>query len=149
MTRTQFFLVVMIASFAYYIFPGYLLIMLTTISWVCWIRPKSILVNQLGSGMNGLGIGSFAIDWSTISSYLGTPLASPWFASANVAVGFFLVMYVMTPITYWSNIYSAKTFPIFLATCSWRTVLCMRSSTSLIPGFNLITTNMQRRGLCI
>ncbi|KAM5557728.1 oligopeptide transporter 6-like [Rosa sericea] len=113
MTRTQFFLLVMIASFAYYIFPGYLFIMLTSISWVCWIRPNSILVNQLGSGMNGLGIGSFGIDWSTISAYLGTPLASPWFASANIAVGFFIVMYVISPIAYWSNIYSAKTFPIF------------------------------------
>ncbi|PRQ60497.1 putative oligopeptide transporter, OPT superfamily [Rosa chinensis] len=112
-TRTQFFLLVMIASFAYYIFPGYLLIMLTSLSWVCWIRPNSILVNQLGSGMNGLGIGSFGIDWSTISAYLGTPLASPWFASANIAVGFFFVMYVISPIAYWSNIYGAKTFPIF------------------------------------
>lgn len=113
MTRTQFFLLVMIASFAYYIFPGYLFIMLTSISWVCWIGPKSILVNQLGSGMNGLGIGSFGIDWSTISSYLGTPFASPWFASANIAVGFVLVMYVMTPITYWLNVFNAKTFPIY------------------------------------
>lgn len=112
-TRTQFFLLVLISSFAYYIVPGYFFFMITAFSWVCWLAPKSLLAQQLGSGLQGLGIGSFGIDWSTISSYLGSPLASPWFASANVAVGFVLVMYVMTPIVYWNNIYKANTFPIF------------------------------------
>lgn len=87
--------------------------MISTVSWVCWLAPKSVLVQQLGSGLSGLGIGSFGIDWATISAYLGSPLASPWFATANVAVGFFLVMYVMTPICYWFDVYKAKTFPIF------------------------------------
>ncbi|XP_030935387.1 oligopeptide transporter 6-like [Quercus lobata] len=113
MTRTQFFLIVLICSFAYCVFPGYFFVMITSFSWVCWIAPKSVLVHQLGSGLQGLGIGSFGIDWATISSYLGSPLASPWFATANVAVGFFLIMYVMTPITYWFNVYDAKTFPIY------------------------------------
>lgn len=63
--------------------------------------------------MNGLGIGAFGFDWSTISAYLSTPLASPWFATANIAVGFFFVMYVMTPIAYFLNAYNAKNFPIF------------------------------------
>ncbi|CAH8275128.1 unnamed protein product [Arabidopsis lyrata] len=113
MSRTQFFLIVLVASFAYYIFPGYLFTMLTSISWVCWLNPKSILVNQLGSGEHGLGIGSIGFDWVTISAYLGSPLASPLFASVNVAIGFVLVMYIVTPVCYWLNIYDAKTFPIF------------------------------------
>ncbi|KAI3834424.1 hypothetical protein MKX03_032535 [Papaver bracteatum] len=37
----------------------------------------------------------------------------PWFATPNIAVGFVFVMYVINPITYWLNIYDAKTFPIF------------------------------------
>ncbi|GMY07576.1 oligopeptide transporter 6-like [Fagus crenata] len=112
-SRTQFFLLVLICSFAYCIVPGYLFLMITSFSWVCWIAPKSVLVNQLGSGLEGLGIGSFGIDWSTISSYLGSPLASPWFATANVAAGFIIILYLMTPITYWSNVYNAKTFPLY------------------------------------
>ncbi|KAJ6388456.1 hypothetical protein OIU77_026931 [Salix suchowensis] len=86
-TRTQFFLIAFTCSFAYYVFPGYLFEMLTSLSWICWIFPKSILAQQLGSGLYGLGIGAFGLDWSTISSYLGSPLASPWFATANVAAG--------------------------------------------------------------
>ncbi|GLJ26001.1 hypothetical protein SUGI_0498760 [Cryptomeria japonica] len=113
LTRNQFFLVVLTCSFAYYVLPGYLFPMITSLSWICWIFPKSVLAQQLGSGLYGLGIGALGIDWSTISSYLGSPLASPWFAIANVAVGFALVMYVITPLAYWFNLFHAKTFPIF------------------------------------
>ncbi|OAY56290.1 oligopeptide transporter 7 [Manihot esculenta] len=112
-TRIQFFLIAFTCSFAYYVFPGYLFQMLTSLSWICWIYPQSVLAQQLGSGLYGLGIGALGIDWSTISSYLGSPLASPWFATANVAVGFFFVMYILTPLCYWLNVYKAKTFPIF------------------------------------
>ncbi|CAL5430074.1 unnamed protein product [Camellia sinensis] len=112
-TRTQFFLIALTCSFAYYVFPGYLFEMLTSFSWICWIFPTSVLAQQLGSGLYGLGIGALGFDWSTISSYLGSPLASPWFATANVAAGFVLVMYVLTPICYWLDVYKAKTFPIF------------------------------------
>ncbi|KAK7851376.1 oligopeptide transporter 6 [Quercus suber] len=113
LTRTQFFLIAFICSFAYYVFPGYLFEMLTSLSWICWIFPTSVLAQQLGSGLYGLGIATVGLDWSTISAYLGSPLASPWFATANVAAGFVFVMYILTPICYWLNVYKAKTFPIF------------------------------------
>ncbi|KZV27075.1 oligopeptide transporter 7-like [Dorcoceras hygrometricum] len=112
-SRTQYFLIVLACSFSYYIFPGYFFQMLTSFSWICWLAPTSVFVQQLVSGLQGLGIGALGFDWSTISSYLGSPLASPWFASANVGVGFFLVMYVMVPLGYWSNLYNAKNFPLY------------------------------------
>nr|GMD10413.1 oligopeptide transporter 7-like [Ipomoea batatas] len=112
-TRTQFLIIAFICSFAYYVFPGYLFQMLTSMSWICWFFPRSVLAQQLGSGLQGLGIGAIGLDWSTISSYLGSPLASPWFATANIAVGFFLTLYVFTPIFYWCDVFNAKTFPIF------------------------------------
>ncbi|XP_038703383.1 oligopeptide transporter 7-like isoform X2 [Tripterygium wilfordii] len=111
--RNQFFLIAFICSFAYYVFPGYLFPMLSSLSWVCWVFPTSVLAHQLGSGLHGLGIGAVGLDWASISSYLDSPLASPWFATANVAAGFILIMYVITPVTYWLNIFKAKTFPIF------------------------------------
>ncbi|KAK4746061.1 hypothetical protein SAY87_012373 [Trapa incisa] len=113
LTRTQFFLVAFTCSFAYYIVPGYLMEMLTSISWICWVFPNSVLAHQLGSGLHGLGITVVGVDWSTISAYLGSPLASPWFATANVAAGFVLVMYVLAPLFYWLNFYKARAFPIF------------------------------------
>ncbi|KAJ9182497.1 hypothetical protein P3X46_006488 [Hevea brasiliensis] len=115
LTRLQFFLVVFISSFAYYLFPGYLFPSLSTISFICWIWKDSVTAQQIGSGLNGLGIGSFGLDWSTVSSFLGTPLAVPFFAIANTLGGFFLLMYIIVPIGYWTNAFDAKKFPIFSA----------------------------------
>ncbi|KAL0463733.1 UNVERIFIED_CONTAM: Oligopeptide transporter 7 [Sesamum latifolium] len=70
LTRNQFFLIAFLCSFAYYVFPGYLFPKLTSISWLCWIFSSSVLFQQLGSGLHGLGIGAIGLDWSSISSYL-------------------------------------------------------------------------------
>ncbi|KAF1877853.1 hypothetical protein Lal_00038162, partial [Lupinus albus] len=110
-TRLQFFILVFVASFAYYVIPGYFFQGLSAISIVCWIWKNSITAQQIGSGMYGLGIGSFSLDWNTVSSFLGSPLAVPGFAIINSLVGFVLVLYLVIPIFYWNNIYEAKKFP--------------------------------------
>lgn len=115
LTRIQFFFVVFVSSFAYYIVPGYLFPSLTALSFVCWIWKRSVTAQQIGSGLSGLGIGAIGIDWSTVSSFLGSPLATPLFAIVNTLVGFALVMYILLPIFYWNNVYEAKRFPIFSA----------------------------------
>ncbi|KAH8518927.1 hypothetical protein H0E87_000687 [Populus deltoides] len=112
-TRLQFFAIVFVASFAYYIVPGHFFPSISALSFVCWIWKRSITAQQIGAGLNGLGIGSFGLDWATVASFLGTPLAYPFFAIANTMVGFILVMYVLVPIAYWSNFREAKRFPIF------------------------------------
>lgn len=112
LSRLQFFLLVLVSSFAYYIVPGYLFPTLSALSFVCWIWKGSVTAQQIGSGLNGLGIGSFGLDWST-ASFIGSPLATPAFAVFNVMAGYLLVLYVLTPITYWTNAYNAKSFPIF------------------------------------
>ncbi|TVU15923.1 hypothetical protein EJB05_39467, partial [Eragrostis curvula] len=114
MTRGKFFLIALICSFTWYTVPGYLFTTLTAMSWVCWAFPKSITMQQLGSGLNGLGIGAFTLDWSVVVSFLSSPLVSPFFAIVNVMVGFVLLVYVIVPFCYWKlNLYNATTFPIF------------------------------------
>ncbi|XP_068635317.1 oligopeptide transporter 7-like [Aristolochia californica] len=146
LTKNQFFLIAFICSFAYYLFPGYLFSMLTSLSWICWIFPNSVLAHQLGSGLLGLGIGAVGLDWSTVSSYLGSPLASPWYATANVAVGFFIVMYVLTPITYWLNIYKAKTFPIFSESLFTSTGQLYNISSIIDSNFHLDIEAYEKNG---
>ena len=131
----QLFLLILISSFAYYVLLGYLFSTLTSFSWVCWLAPKSILVQQLDSGLHGLWMGTFRIDWATISSYVGGPLASPWFATASIAVGFFLVIYVMTLLTYWFDVYKLKTSPFILVNFSSQMVNHMTFWALLIPCF--------------
>ena len=114
MSRAKFFTIALVCSFTWYIVPGYLFQTLTSISWVCWIFSKSVTAQQLGSGMRGLGLGAFTLDWSTVSSFLFSPLICPFFAIVNIFIGYVFFVYVATPISYWGlNLYNAKNFPIF------------------------------------
>ncbi|EXB64605.1 Oligopeptide transporter 1 [Morus notabilis] len=113
LTRLQFFLIVLASSFAYYIVPNYLFPSITALSFVCWVWKDSVTAQQIGSGLRGLGVGSFALDWSTVASFLGSPLATPGFAIVNIMVGFCITLYILIPIAYWTNAYQAKRFPIF------------------------------------
>ena len=111
LSRMQFFLTVFIISFCYYVFPGYLIPSISMFSVTCWIWKNSVAANIVGSGQHGLGIGSFGLDWSTIS-YNGSPLAYPAFAIYNIMAGFVITVYIITPIIYLTNTYNAKRFPI-------------------------------------
>ena len=115
LTRLQFFLIVFITSFAYYIVPNFFFPSITALSFICWIWTNSVTMQQIGSGTYDLGIGSFGLDWSTVAGFLGSPLATPGFAIINIFLGFCLVMYAMIPIAYWTNSYDAKKFPIYSA----------------------------------
>ncbi|KAI9102252.1 hypothetical protein K1719_023454 [Acacia pycnantha] len=112
-TRLQFFFLVFVTSFAYYIIPGYFFPSISAISFVCLIWKNSVTAQQISSGMSGLGIGSFGLDWNTVAGFLGSPLASPGFVVVNVLGGFFLFLYIAVPIAYWYNAYEAKKFPLF------------------------------------
>ncbi|KAJ4843126.1 oligopeptide transporter 4 [Turnera subulata] len=114
MTRAKFFVIALVCSFSWYLFPGYLFTTLTSISWVCWAFPKSVTAQQLGSGMRGLGLGAITLDWTAVASFLFSPLISPFFAIVNVFAGYVLIVYIAIPIAYWGlDLYSAKRFPIF------------------------------------
>lgn len=113
LTRLQFFIVVLVSSFSYYIVPNYLFPSITALSFVCWIWKDSVTAQQLGSGLKGLGIGSFALDWSTVAGFLGSPLATPGFAVMNTLVGFMLIVYIAIPFCYWTDMFHVKRFPIF------------------------------------
>ncbi|KAJ4850720.1 Oligopeptide transporter 3 [Turnera subulata] len=114
MTRMKFFLVAMGAAFLYYALPGYLFPILTFFSWVCWVYPKSITAQQVGSGYHGLGVGAFTLDWAGISAYHGSPLVTPWISILNVGIGFVMFVYIIIPLCYWKyNVFDSRKFPIF------------------------------------
>ncbi|KAG6542581.1 hypothetical protein Mapa_016052 [Marchantia paleacea] len=112
-SRIQFFVVCLLASFSYHVLPGYLFPTLSGVSAVCYIFKHSTLAQQLGSGNRGLGLGAFSLDYATIISFLGSPLVIPTVAVFNVIVGFCTQAYIFVPLTYWRNYYKAKNFPLF------------------------------------
>nr|XP_045084930.1 oligopeptide transporter 5-like isoform X2 [Aegilops tauschii subsp. strangulata] len=112
LSRSQFFFMVFVISFSYYIIPGYFFPSISAVSVVCLIWKRSIIAQQLGSGLNGFGIGSFGLDWSTSTSYTGNPIYYPFFVIVNTMVGFIIFMYIVVPFAYWTNSFKAKSFPI-------------------------------------
>ncbi|KAI0919974.1 hypothetical protein AcV5_001906 [Taiwanofungus camphoratus] len=110
-SRERFFTYAFIGAICWYILPGYIFQALSYFSWVCWIVPDNVVVNQLFGYESGLGMSVLTFDWSQIA-YIGSPLATPWWAEANVAVGFVFFFWFLTPILYYTNTWYAKYMPI-------------------------------------
>ncbi|KAH9075656.1 OPT oligopeptide transporter [Lactarius deliciosus] len=105
MSRERFFLFGFLASCIWYIFPGYLFTALSTFSWVTWIWPHDIAVNQLFGYNSGLGMSVLTFDWNNIA-FVGR-----W-AEANVMIGFVFFFWILTPITYYTNTWYSKFTPM-------------------------------------
>ncbi|KAI0063252.1 OPT oligopeptide transporter [Artomyces pyxidatus] len=113
-SRERFFLYGFIAASTWYIFPGYLFTALSTFSWVTWIWPNDVVsptVNQLFGYNSGLGMSIITFDWNNIA-YIGSPLATPWWAEANVTAGFVIFFWIVTPIIYYTNVWYSTYTPM-------------------------------------
>ncbi|KAJ7221812.1 OPT oligopeptide transporter [Mycena rebaudengoi] len=91
--------------------PGYLFIALSYSSWVCWIVPDNIVVNQLFGVNYGLAMGMVTFDWAQIT-HIGSPARDAMWAEANIAVGFVFFFWILTPALYFTNTWYAKYMPI-------------------------------------
>ncbi|KAF8141153.1 OPT oligopeptide transporter protein-domain-containing protein [Boletus edulis] len=110
-TRYKYFLLVLTGSFFFFFIPGYLFQALSVFSWLCWIFPNNIPVNQLFGVSSGLGMSVLTFDWSQIA-WIGSPLMFPWWAEAHIFVGFVLFFWITTPLLYYTNTWNLAYFPI-------------------------------------
>ena len=72
-------------------------------SWICWIRPDNVVINQLFGVNTGLGMGVLTFDWTQIS-WIANPLATPWWAQVNSFAGFVFFFWILVPILYYTNV---------------------------------------------
>jgi len=115
-SRLKFFLIVSCCSFTYYFLPGFLASFLTCISLLCYIAPNNKLANIVGSGTKGLGVLSFSLDWNTITSFLGSPLVTPFWAEINNQIGFIAICWILIPIGYFNNTWDAQSYTLLSTT---------------------------------
>ncbi|TDL22303.1 small oligopeptide transporter [Rickenella mellea] len=111
MSREKFFFLAFAGSTVWYFFPGYIFQALSYFDWVCWIVPNNVKINQLFGYSTGLGMSLITFDWSQIT-YIGSPLATPWWAEANIGVGFVFFFWILTPILYYKNVWYSQYMPI-------------------------------------
>lgn len=66
-SRERFFFYAWLCSLLWYFVPGYLFQALSTFTWVCWIAPNNIVVNQMFGYVSGMGMSMVTFDWAQIS----------------------------------------------------------------------------------
>ncbi|KXS11301.1 oligopeptide transporter 4 [Gonapodya prolifera JEL478] len=108
----KFFTIVTATAFVWYFLPGLIMPVLTSISIMCWFNQSSTLVGNIGSGLSGLGVLNFSLDWATITAFLYSPLMYPTSVLINVCVGVAFAAWVVVPAMYYKNVWNAQLFPI-------------------------------------
>jgi OPT family small oligopeptide transporter len=110
--RYRLFLYVMIGSFCWYWFPGFIAPFLSVFAWVTWIRPNNPVINQLFGGWSGLSLIPMTFDWTQVSGFNYSPLITPWFGIANTMIGLIAWFWIVTPAIHYSNLYYNEYLPI-------------------------------------
>ncbi|KAL4244288.1 oligopeptide OPT transporter family protein [Abortiporus biennis] len=135
-SRERFFLYAFLAAVLWYFFPGYIFTALSVFSWACWIAPKNVVVNQLFGYQSGLGMSLLTFDWTQVA-YIGSPLATPWWAEANVAAGFVLFFWFLTPLLYYTNTFFSQYLPMMSRAAFDNTGAPYNVSRILTPEYTL------------
>lgn len=70
-SRERFFAYAFLGSTLWYFFPGYIFQALSYFSWVCWIAPNNVPVNQMFGYVHGMGMSLITFDWAQVRSVWG------------------------------------------------------------------------------
>jgi hypothetical protein len=85
--KTLILIDVVLGGIIWHWVPGFLWTGLSNVSWITWLKPQNILVNQITGGVSGFSLGApftvFTLDWAYVCGYIGSPLIVPWHAIAN------------------------------------------------------------------
>lgn len=84
MSRYRFFYLALLFQVLWYWIPGFICPVLSYFSLFCVIFPNNVIISQV-TGVNGLGFGSFELDWNSWAAFLGSPIAVPlWLAKSRL-----------------------------------------------------------------
>ncbi|KAI0687104.1 OPT oligopeptide transporter [Cytidiella melzeri] len=111
-SRYRFFIYVLMGSFFWFFLPGFLFTGLSIFSWVCWISPDNIPLNQVFGVSSGMGLSPLTFDWTQIS-WVSNPLMIPWWAAIQTFGGFTLFYWILLPALYYTNTWHLAHFPMF------------------------------------
>lgn len=114
MSRWKFFYLIFFSSFIFYFIPGLLMPALSYFNVITWFAPDNVVVANLFGVVSGLGLFPVTFDWAQIA-YIGSPLLTPFWAAMNVVGGLVIVMWIVAPIAYYTNLFYSSYMPILSA----------------------------------
>ncbi|RDW83805.1 uncharacterized protein DSM5745_04131 [Aspergillus mulundensis] len=109
-SRYAFFTLVFCVSFCWYWFPDFIFPALSNFNFACWIKPDSVVLNQLTGVTSGMGLIPITFDWSQVS-YLGSPLLVPSWAILNIAGSLVFWIWIVAVACYYSNVWYTGYLP--------------------------------------
>lgn len=133
-SRWKFFYIVWTVSFLFYFLPGLLMPALSYFNVITWFAPKNVVVANLFGVSSGLGLFPLTFDWAQVT-YVGSPLLVPFWAAMNVIGGLAVVMWIIAPILYYTNVLFASYMPILSAAVFDNTGKVYDVSRILTPDF--------------
>ncbi|KAG6100655.1 hypothetical protein E4U30_004141 [Claviceps sp. LM220 group G6] len=133
-SRWKFFYVVWIGAFSFYFLPGLLMPALSYFSVITWFAPNNVIIANLFGVTSGLGLFPMTFDWAQIT-YVGNPLLVPFWAAMNVIGGLAVVMWIIAPIFYYSNVLYTSYLPMLSAAVFDNTGKVYNVSKILTPEF--------------
>lgn len=110
-SRWNFFYTVWTGAFLFYFLPGLLMPALSYFNVITWFAPRNVVVSNLFGVSSGLGLFPLTFDWAQIT-YIGSPLLVPFWAAVNVVGGLTIVMWIIAPIMYYSNVLYTSYMPV-------------------------------------
>ena len=107
----HFFVIVFVASFVWYWFPGYIFQALSYFSWITWIKPNNVIINQVFGSSSGLGMipNNIALDWNQIAGYIGSPLIPPASVIATIFGSIVVIFWIVVPAIHYSTLGTPNT----------------------------------------
>mgnify|MGYP002379115278 CR=1 FL=1 len=87
------------------LFPELIFPMTSSLAVLCWIAPYNSTLNFLGSGMGGMGVMNFSLDWANITSQI---MLYPYWIQVIQFVAFIIGAWILIPLVKWGHIASSN-----------------------------------------
>ncbi|KIO28855.1 hypothetical protein M407DRAFT_21934 [Tulasnella calospora MUT 4182] len=111
LSRLRLFFAATAISCLWVFLPGYLFTAFSYFSFICWIWPRNVVVNQLFGSVSGLGLNVLTFDWSQVT-WIGSPLIIPFWAQVHTFASFVILYWILAPILYYTNVWNSGHLPL-------------------------------------
>lgn len=103
--QMKVFFYVLLAVTIWEFLPEFAFPLTSSLAILCWIAPYNKTVNFIGSGMGGMGVLNFSLDWANITSSI---MLYPYWIQVIQFLGFVLGAWIMIPLVKWGGVTSFK-----------------------------------------
>ncbi|KAM3583033.1 OPT superfamily [Umbelopsis sp. WA50703] len=107
--QMRVFWLCLVGVFFWQFLPEYAFPLLSSLAVLCWFGGHNPTVAFVGSGLGGMGVLNFTLDWSNITS---TIMLSPWWTQVIQFVAFVISVWILVPIAKFKGLWGSDKIPI-------------------------------------